>query len=63
MVGLEDLVSPKHQYRQFKKLFNFKEIESELRSVKSGIAIKLIVLLDYLNVYCLIYGRFKRWRA
>ncbi len=35
MVSLEDLVSQKHQYRKFKKLFNFKEIEPELKSIES----------------------------
>lgn len=36
MISLEELVSKDHQYRRFKKLFNFKEIESELRSVESS---------------------------
>ena len=36
MVSLEELVSQKHQYRKFKELFNFKEIETELKSVESG---------------------------
>jgi len=35
MVSLEELVSQTHQYRKFKELFNFKEIEPELRSVES----------------------------
>ena len=35
MVSLEDLVCQKHQYRKFKKLFNFKEIEPELKSIES----------------------------
>jgi hypothetical protein len=35
MVSLEELVSPRHQYRKFKELFNFKEIEPELKSVES----------------------------
>lgn len=36
IVSLEELVSQKHQYRKFKELFNFKEIEPELKSVESG---------------------------
>ena len=36
MVSLEELVSQTHQYRKFKELFNFKEIEPELKSVESG---------------------------
>ena len=36
MISLEELVSQKHQYRKFKGLFNFKEIEPELKSVESG---------------------------
>src|SRR4051794_21359470 len=36
MVSLEELVSQTHQYRKFKGLFNFKEIERELKSVESG---------------------------
>ena len=35
MVSLEELVSQKHQYRKFKGLFNFKEIEDELKSIES----------------------------
>lgn len=36
IVSLEELVNQKHQYRKFKELFNFKEIEPELKSVESG---------------------------
>lgn len=36
MVSLEDLVNQNHQYRQFKKLFNFQEVACELKSVESG---------------------------
>ena len=35
MVSLDELVSPDHQYRKFKLLFNFKEIESDLLSVET----------------------------
>jgi len=35
MVSLEELVSQDHQYRKFKELFNFKEVEAELLSVAS----------------------------
>ncbi|MFK7973897.1 MAG: hypothetical protein AB8B66_03440 [Rickettsiaceae bacterium] len=45
MVSLEALVSQKHQYSKFKKLFNFKAIESELKSVKSGVTITLMVVV------------------
>lgn len=34
MVTLEELVSKNHQYRKFKELFNFREVESELLSVE-----------------------------
>jgi len=36
MVSLEELVSEKHQYRKFKELFNFKEVNTELKSVESA---------------------------
>jgi hypothetical protein len=36
MVSLEELLSQNHQYRKFKELFNFKEIESEFKSVESA---------------------------
>ena len=36
IVSLEELVSQTHQYQKFKGLFNFKEIELELKSVESG---------------------------
>ena len=35
MVSLEELVSQSHQYRKFKELFNFNEIEPKLKSVES----------------------------
>lgn len=35
MVSLEELVNVNHQYRKFKELFSFKEIEPELKSVDS----------------------------
>lgn len=35
MISLEELVNQDHQYRKFKKLFNFNEIEPELKSVES----------------------------
>ena len=34
MVTLEELVSKNHQYRKFKELFNFREVEPELLSVE-----------------------------
>ena len=36
MVSLEELVSQIHQYRKFKELFSFKEIEPDLKSIESG---------------------------
>lgn len=36
MVSLEELVSQTHQYRKFKELFSFKEIEPDLKSIESG---------------------------
>ena len=36
MVSLEELVNQQHPYRKFKEVFNFKEIEPELKSVESG---------------------------
>lgn len=35
MVSLEELVSPKHQYRKFKGIFNFSIAEKELRNIES----------------------------
>lgn len=35
MVSLEGLVNQNHQYRKFKELFNFNEVQAELRSVES----------------------------
>ena len=35
MVSLDELLSPDHQYRKFKLLFNFKEIESDLLFVET----------------------------
>jgi|GEM_PF-2318919 len=36
MGSLEGLINTIHQYRRFKKLFNLKEAEIELKSVKSA---------------------------
>lgn len=36
MVSLDELVDSSHQYRKFKTLFNFYEIEPELKSVDSA---------------------------
>ncbi|WP_202149039.1 hypothetical protein, partial [Candidatus Sarmatiella mevalonica] len=35
MVSLNQLVSPKHQYRKFKDLFDFEVAAKELKSVES----------------------------
>jgi transposase len=36
MVSLEELVNAEHQYRKFKELFNFQEIEPELKMAESA---------------------------
>jgi len=35
LVSLDELVSPNHQYRKFKSLFNFKAVEAELSTIES----------------------------
>ena len=35
IVSLNELVSPEHQYRQFKRLFNFQEAFEELKNIES----------------------------
>jgi transposase len=40
MISLEELVPSNHQYRKFLELFDFKEIEKELKTLESDAAYK-----------------------
>ncbi len=37
MVSLEDLVPKGHNYRKFAKLFDFRKVDSHLKSLESGV--------------------------
>ena len=45
MISLEELVPLDHQYRKFLEIFDFEEVDKELKSVESDAAYKGVVAL------------------